>query len=130
MITLAEYLMGRDKLYPEEFAAHNVEANAQFLLHQVNTLLKGLNLEGVEVRSGWRPAEINKKVGGAPKSAHLVGRAIDIADPLGGLAAVIKDNPEKLRAVQLWMEDPAHTKTWVHLDNITRRDRASRIFLP
>lgn len=130
MITLQEYYMGRDLEYPEEFESSGVADNARFLLHQVNGLLKSLDIEGVEVRSGWRPKDINAKVGGSSRSYHLVGRAIDIADPLGGLGIILSQNPEKLRAHQLWLEDPQKTKTWVHLDNGMRRDRESRIFLP
>ncbi|TXH47614.1 MAG: hypothetical protein E6Q97_26810 [Desulfurellales bacterium] len=130
MITLAEYYMGRDREFPEEFEGANVEHNAKFLLHQVNGLLKSLNIDNVEVRSGWRPRVINEKVGGSSRSYHLVGRAIDIADPLGGLGIILSQNPEKLRAHQLWLEDPQKTKTWIHLDNGIRKDRESRIFLP
>lgn len=130
MITLVDYYMGRDKDYPDEFIAGNVEDNAKFLLHQVNTFLASIEVDEVEVRSGWRPKEINEKVGGSPRSGHLVGRAIDLSDPLGGLSAVIMDNPEKLRSVQLWMEDPTFTIGWVHLDNLMRKDRTKRIFIP
>lgn len=128
MITLADYVKDWPEKYPEEYLASRVEDNAKFLLHQVNTLLQMLNVDVVHVTSGWRPREHNEKIGGAKNSYHIVGRAVDIADPLGGLAQLIKDNPEKLRSLQLWMEDPAHTKTWVHLDNGMRKDRASRIF--
>ncbi len=130
MITLEQYLMGRDKLYPDEYAIVHVEDNAKFLLHQVNSLLISLGLEGQEVRSGWRPREINAREGGKEHSYHLVGRAIDISDPLGGLYTILETNPDKLRAHQLWMESKTATKSWVHLDNGWRKDRPSRIFLP
>jgi len=130
MITLADYVQDWPGKYPQEYKDVGVEENAKFLLHQVNTFLEMLDIKDVHVNSGWRPREYNAKIGGAKNSYHVVGRAIDLADPLGGLAAVIKDNPEQLRAMQLWMEDPAHTKTWVHLDNGMRKDRSSRIFIP
>lgn len=130
MIALADYVKDWPEKYPQEYKDAEVENNAKFLLHQVNTFFEMINVDVVHVTSGWRPREHNVAIGGAKNSYHIVGRAIDLADPLGGLAAILRDNPEKLRAMQLWMEDPAHTKTWVHLDNGFRRDRPSRIFIP
>lgn len=130
MITLKEYVKDWPEKYPQEYIDSAVEENAKFLLHQVNTFLEMLDVKDVHVNSGWRPREHNAKIGGAKNSAHISGRAVDIADPNGGLAAVIANAPEKLRAMELWMENPKHTKTWVHLDNLHRKDRPSRTFLP
>lgn len=129
MITMAQYLMGRDAHFQEELHDNNVIENATILLEQVNGLLAVLNLKA-GVRSGWRPRNINAKIGGSKNSYHIIGRAIDLSDSTGALQAVIKEQSSLLRTFNLWMEHPSKTPTWVHLDNGTRPDRDSRIFIP
>lgn len=132
MITLEDYLMGRDREYPEEYAASNVHDNAQYLLLLINKLLKELGIENAEVRSGWRPREINVREGGSLNSYHIVGKTLDISDSLGGIYSVLEeaDKDGKLEAYGLWMEHKDHTPSWVHLDTGNRRKRKSRIFYP
>ena len=134
-ITLEEYAMGRDELYPDEWAI--ARPNAIVLLQQVNAFLEELfpGLE-VQVASGFRPKEINEATANAAKnSLHMIGKAVDIKDFDGSLKAAL--NPAELheqavalRKFNLFMEDPAATPTWVHLDIGLRADRASRIFKP
>jgi hypothetical protein len=122
--------MGRDKLYPEEFRNYRVEENAIGFLAQLNPFLASVNITIIHLRSGYRPIEINAREGGAKHSYHIIGKAVDLADPFGNLAAVFAAHPEKLRANQLWLENPEHTPGWAHLDCGVRRDRESRIFNP
>lgn len=129
MITLDDYLMGRQSQYAEELSDNNVIEHATVLLEQVNGFLSALNLKA-KVRSGWRPKEINQRVGGSLGSYHIVGRAIDLSDNSGCLKKVIETQSSLLRTFNLWMEHPSKTPTWCHLDNGTRRDRLTRIFLP
>jgi uncharacterized protein YcbK (DUF882 family) len=129
MITLEDYLMGRDKLYPEELETNNVLENATVFLEQVNLFLTMIGIEG-KVRSGWRPHKINRQVGGSPNSYHIVGRAIDLVDVQGAIKEAVAAHPTELRVCNLWMEHPSKTPTWCHLDNGKREDRESRVFLP
>lgn len=80
------------------------------------------------ITSGYRTPEANKKAGGAPKSSHLEGMAVDLADPKGDLAKWILANQDELETNGLWMEDPASTKGWVHLQS--RPVTGKRIFKP
>lgn len=50
-------------------------------------------------------------------SSHLYGAAVDIADPTGTLANWLQrlDGQRRLIECGLWMENPASTKGWVHL---------------
>lgn len=77
------------------------------------------------IRCGYRCPEHNKAVGGAPKSAHLEGRAVDLADPSGALKQCITS--VQLEACGLWAEDFAATPTWLH---VQVRPAAQRIFKP
>jgi len=129
VITLKQYLMGRDKDFAEELKASNVIEHAKVLLEQVNGLLDYLGIVA-EVRSGWRPAAMNDLVGGSRKSYHITGRAIDLVDKSGGLKAVISAHSDQLRIFNLWMEHPSKTPSWCHLDNGRRPDRPVRIFMP
>lgn len=126
-ITIDEYFMGRREKYPDEYN-FEIEAHAKDLLWRVNGLLQVLGIkEKILVTSGWRPSAVNKKVGGATRSAHLVGMAIDISDRDKRIAEAILKNVTQLWVWGLWCENPEQTKTWVHLQS---RPTQSMIFNP
>ena len=135
VITPEAYLMGRDKLYPEELT-QEVQDNLIILLEKVNALLWELKIQKASVSSGWRPAAINSTVKNAAKtSLHMTGKAIDVLDDGSqSFAFKILANPDLLKKYDLWIEDPSHTKgkntNWVHLDIGTRTDRPLRMFKP
>lgn len=122
MITIENYLMGRDKNYAREYS-EEIKQNGEELLIKVNSLLKALRFENAKVSSGWRPPSYNRTVIGAAKgSHHTTGHAIDIKDPDGRLRDLILKEEflgESLLCLhELYMEDPAFTPTWVHLQDI------------
>jgi uncharacterized protein YcbK (DUF882 family) len=81
------------------------------------------------VSSGYRPPNINSKVGGAPNSAHVACQAVDFHDKDGDLQRWILANEYLLKHLGLYMEDPKFTLGWVHL--ATRRPASgSHIFKP
>lgn len=130
-ISLSDYLKHRDEEFPEEWT-DDKEKNAIDLLIRVNSMLQDLEVESVEVSSGWRPEAINSATSGAAKhSYHLLGQAIDLVDnKLQSLANLILNHYPILSKYELWMEDPASTKDWVHLDTGKRPDREIRVFRP
>lgn len=123
MIAPKEYLMNRDKNDPI-----NLEQaiNMADLLSRVNYLLAFLGFSR-RVTSGYRPLSINKKVGGATRSTHLDCKGIDIEDRDQELKKAILNNIKMLDDLDLFLESPEHTKTWVHLDT---KKRSNRIFIP
>lgn len=135
LITVDQYFMGRDKLYPQELTPE-ITQNVIILLEKVNAILVNLNIKNAEVSSGWRPAAINSAVSNAAKkSLHMIGKAVDIKDDKSqSIANKIISNPDLLKNLGLWLEDPASTRgkntNWVHLDIGVRTDRALRIFKP
>ncbi len=130
MLTLEAYLMGRRELYPDEWNIE-YEANAGDLIKRVNNLLTAISVDEVQVSSGWRPLAVNMRAGGAKRSLHMVCKAVDLVDTNGSLKATISRHPELLRDFGLWMEDPASTPNWCHLDtSMNRQDRPVRIFKP
>ncbi len=134
MIDLEDYITASGK-YPERLNSDEltkaVKDNAVVLLNKVNQLLQELKIFDVKVSSGFRPSAVNAKVkGAAKKSLHMSGRAVDIQDPENKIAHKILANPDILKKYDLWMEDPSVTKSWLHLDNGTRTERALRIFKP
>jgi hypothetical protein len=126
-LTVDQYLMGRDndQRYQAE-CTPAVRANAAELVRRVNLLL-GKYGHTPAVNSGWRPAAINRSVGGAKGSAHLTGQAVDLADRDQALQTWCLENIAELEAAGLWCEDFAYTKTWVHWQS---RPAANRIFKP
>jgi len=113
--------------YPNDYTSEILE-NAKALLEKVNNLLIDLGVVTVVVSSGWRPATVNAAVGGAKKSLHMLGKAIDLRDSTGELDKLIESRPDLLKKYGLWLEDPSATKGWCHLDVGNRTDRPSRVF--
>lgn len=122
MITIQELLMGRAKFeeLPEE-----LQRNAEELLRRLNMFRKEFG-RPMYVSSGYRSPEINKSAGGGPKSAHLTLEACDFRDN-GELFEFIKKDPSILDRLDLYMEDPQWSPTWIHLQS---RPASKRIFIP
>ena len=120
---MLDYLMDRQKEYPP---TKEVLDSAEILLDKVNRLFKEL-LIVPKVTSGYRPGKFNSKAGGAKKSAHMTGEAVDLRDTSNEIKKRI--TLDHLIKYDLYMEHPAHTNGWVHLQ--TRKTRSgNRIFKP
>lgn len=117
--------------YPNEYEDSYL-TNAIILLDKINSLLDELGITETTISSGWRPLSVNNKITNASKkSAHMIGKAIDLKDNSDQhLAKLIASQPELLRKYGLFLENPDSTKYWIHLDYLVRADRPSRIFNP
>lgn len=119
--------MGRHWEYP---VTEEEAVNMARVWHRVNLLVSRYPAELTKaglVSSGYRPGHYNVKAGGAAKSTHLSCEAIDVADQTGALDSWIDANPQILVDCNLWREDPAKTKGWVHLDIRPRRNRTFKV---
>jgi hypothetical protein len=126
MISVAEYYMGRDKKYPLN---DTLRANAEELVEKVNQLLSRFG-EGRRVSSGWRPPQVNAATPGAAKrSLHMTCEAVDLEDEDGQLDDWCLDNLEVLQEIGLWLESPAATRRWCHLQIAPPRS-GKRVFFP
>lgn len=125
MITREEYLKGRDKDFPLSLVQLE---NMRELLCRMNTLRRYYG-QPMIVSSGYRPAAINAAKGGAKQSRHITCQAIDILDKGGSFAEWCIKNIDKLELCGLWLEHPAHTPGWVHLQS-TPPKSGNRIFNP
>lgn len=119
MLTRADILMGRDKEYPLNLI---LSTSLDVLLNRINAL-EALCPFKFKLSSGYRPGKYNKAAGGAARSAHLTCEAVDIVDVRGVIKTWCIKNIDKLSELGLYMEDPAKTKTWVHLQ--TRKTKAN-----
>lgn len=124
MITLKEFLMGREKEYPLTL---ELALNAASLLAAIN-YIRGVYGESLTVSSGYRPGKYNVRAGGAKNSSHMTCEAIDLHDD-GKFANWCVNNLKELEKAGLYMEDPASTKGWVHLQ-IRKTKSGKRIFKP
>lgn len=130
MITLTDYWMGRDKEFPLAMTPQ-IETNAIRTVSLVNALLARFG-EGRKVNSGWRPPAVNAKIPNAAlNSKHMTGQAIDLADPDGDLDEwlLTEAGQAALTEIGLWMEHPAATKGWCHLQTIPPKS-GRRVFYP
>lgn len=118
-------MMGRDKENPPTEA---MIANAKDLLKKVNFLMVKYG-EIAEIASGYRPIALNLKVGGASSSKHITCNAIDIKDRDSRFANWCLANLKELEELDLYMEDPKATPTWVHLQRLPPAS-GNRVFLP
>lgn len=68
------------------------------------------------ITSGYRPAWLNKHIGGAKDSRHMYGCAVDFVVPLADLTEVFRTIRDlKLNIDQLILEHPQSTRGWIHL---------------
>jgi len=141
MITIQQFYMGRDRIYPAELTPDKQLA-AHATVQKINALIAAFRADGVEletkpgtmppspVSSGWRPAKINgNTAGAAPKSKHMSCHACDLYDPEGDIDQWALDHPEVLAKIGLWQEHPSATKGWAHFQTIPPRS-GNRVFYP
>lgn len=134
MLTAAEYFRLKDQ-YPGDYT-EEIERNGHITLDRVNSLLAifrdavGEELADYRISSGWRPPLYNASIANAAKrSHHMTGKAIDIRDLEGVLDDWCMDNLPILEELGLWMEAPAFTKGWCHLQIVPPRS-GKRVFNP
>jgi|TARA_R110000868_G_scaffold59842_3_gene183517 hypothetical protein len=127
MITVDEYI-GQHIAGHEEELTDEIRANAEILCGRANQLIAEFG-EDRGLRSGWRPAAINKSAGGATRSRHMTGQAIDVEDDDGLLDAFCRQNIILLEQLELWLEDGAATPTWCHVQCVPPRS-GRRFFIP
>ncbi|WP_310610571.1 hypothetical protein [Limnohabitans sp.] len=139
IITPLMYYRGRDKMYANQLTPE-LRANAARTLTLVNKLIVLMAQDGITlepspltltpVSSGWRPVAINAATpGAAARSLHITCEAIDLYDPEGELDDWCMSHLQHLQDCALYLEHPAATKGWCHLQ--TRAPRSgNRVFYP
>lgn len=137
---MPEYWMGRDVTHGLQLGT-DLRANAERTVSAANALLVLAHLAGVTleasprtgslVTSGWRPPEVNADTPGArPRSLHLSCQAVDLYDPDGDLDEWLLQSADTvLRDLGLWLEHPAATKGWAHVQLKPPRS-GRRVFYP
>jgi hypothetical protein len=127
-MTLADYWMKRDRLFPGDLTVE-VVGNAAILIERVHKLLAVFGEER-DITSGWRPPAVNGNTpGAAQKSKHITGQAVDLADPDGDLDEWCLEHPDVLELYGLWQEHPSATKGWCHLQSVPPKSQ-KRVFYP
>lgn len=99
--TLGEFLAAGDTEPPA-----SVVENLRLLAQRLQVLRDILG-KPIKINSGYRSPAYNKKVGGAAKSMHLFGMAVDIQ-----LSAA----DQKLLKLDNWSGGYGKAPTWCHLD--------------
>lgn len=139
VITPLMYFRGRDKIYANQLTPA-LRDNAEMTRVCVNDLLTRMAADGIvpeaspitltPVTSGWRPVAINAATpGAAARSLHITCEAIDLFDPEGELDDWCMSHLQDLQDCALYLEHPAATKGWCHLQ--TRAPRSGkRVFYP
>ena len=102
-----------------------VIANLQKLCENVLQPLRDYLGCPVIVTSGFRCAELNKKIGGKPNSHHLMGYAADFVVPQRNLKDVFNWMKSNLPYDQLLFEYNSSGDIWIHVsyikDSLNRR---------
>lgn len=125
LITRQEILKGRDSEFP---LTPELETNLSKLLLAINLFRRKYGKPMI-INSGYRPGYYNTTAGGSPTSTHITCEAVDIRDIDRSLTNYILSHPSILVDCDLYMEEPAATPTWVHLQ--TRPTKSGRrIFIP
>lgn len=95
-----------------------VIANLQKLCENVLQPLRNHLGCPVIVTSGFRCAELNKKIGGRPNSQHLMGRAADFVVPQRNLKDVFNWMKDNLPYDQLLFEYNSSGDIWIHVSYV------------
>jgi hypothetical protein len=128
LVTKAEVLMGRDKLYPSEYT-QEISDNIDSLLIPVNEARYACGFPW-HVDSGWRPKAVNDATSNAAKASnHMKGLAVDFADPDGKLREWVLANLPLMASLGLYFEDFRWTKGWVHFQIVAPGSK-HRIYVP
>lgn len=76
----------------------------------------------VKVTSGYRSQELNKAIGGAKKSQHLMGEAADIVmDDMANVFDFIKNNLEFDQLI--WEKGDEESPEWIHVSYSIDKNR-------
>ncbi len=120
-------ILSSDGKYPDraKVASTGVIASAGDLATRLAALLAEYGTRP-PINSGYRTPEANKAAGGAPKSAHLEGRAVDFADPSKKLSKWCLAHLDRLEYHGIWMEAPDSVPR-THLQS---RPVKNRVFKP
>lgn len=132
MISMNELLSGH-KL---EDQTEEIQNNLKVLLERINKVRTAWE-NPMTVTSGLRTMEDHLRIYAAKgitdkskipmQSRHLIGAAVDIADPHLFLTLFLKEKPTVLEEAQLWCEEG--NKNWVHFQ-IYPPKSGVRWFLP
>lgn len=126
MVTVNDYLMGRELKYPVTF---EIMLNAIETVDKVNKLLEEFKQDRA-VTSGYRPAAINSTVkNAAPNSKHMTCQACDLEDKDGKLDKFCMENQDVLARIGLWLEHPSSTIGWCHVQIVPPKS-GNRVFYP
>lgn len=137
LLNISDYWMGRDQTHPSDLTPEIIR-NAAHLLRRVNALIGLMHDVGIDIHpvtrspisSGWRPPSVNATTPGAAlRSKHMTGDAVDLYDPDSEIDAWCMDHLDVLSEIGLWMEHPAATKGWCHLQQVPPRS-GRRVFYP
>jgi hypothetical protein len=127
-ITKEELLKGRDQTYPNDYT-QEISDNLDKLLIVMNKIRDAYGVP-MRVTSGWRPPSINASTpGAAPKSNHIRGLAVDIADADGKLMNWVLENLSMMKDLGLYFENFNYCPVWVHFQYIAPSS-GKRIFIP
>jgi hypothetical protein len=135
VITAAAYWRGRDIAYANELT-RELRMNAGITISLANDLLELFHAAnpkaaGRDATSGWRPPSVNQKVGGSKKSLHMSCQAVDIEDRDRAFSKWLMTPAGQKALVQLnlYIEDPAATPTWVHVQIVPPKS-GKRVYKP
>ena len=125
--TLGELLRAGNHKWKESEIDLVTKRNLEDLILKVNAL--GYQ-PPMYASSCLRSLEDQKRINPSKMgSSHLYGCAVDISDPDGKLANWLRNRQQLLEKCGLWMEHPAYTKGWCHLQTIMPKS-GNRLFLP
>jgi zinc D-Ala-D-Ala carboxypeptidase len=126
--TLEEFCLSQEAVRagidntPPPVAVANLVRMAK-LLEKVRELLKKPML----ITSGYRSPELNRRIGGSPKSAHVDGRAADFICPAFGTPYAVA---KRIATARLGFDQMIHEYgRWVHIAVPRAREPAQRELL-
>lgn len=106
---------------------NSVKENLVYLFEKMDILRDYLGTP-IIVHVAYRPSKYNEEIGGVPKSAHVLGKAVDWSCSIDCDAVREKLLP-KIEGLGMRMENKPGS-SWVHLDTMDLKEGGNRFFIP
>lgn len=91
-----------------------IVANLLETARVLEDIRKRLGNQGITITSGYRTPEYNRRIGGAPNSYHMRGKAVDFV--VEGMT------PQEVQAaLEWWPGGLEYAPTWTHIDRGPKR---------
>lgn len=118
-----------NRLATAEEANEAIKRNLVGVFITISSIIRHLSLDRPTITSAFRNEEYNRLIGGAKRSAHMRGRAVDMVFESHDAEDIRQIFRPLLDAFYIRMENNPGAP-WIHIDTVVIMPGMQRYFLP